>query len=552
MPRSEKTKTLSSWQVIIERQKKEQRESITKTPKRITIEEDEEDKTRKISRTPTWQTFIYGPRYGVSKPPGGPANEEEEDDDDDDLETPCAPRELGLQDLLKKAKEITANNKARRENSEVARRAEAARVEIRLQLEEEQKAYLASEAHKETVAQLKDELRAQTTEDLKAEIFEQGVKDFRAENEEMMKQQLEEHLLAHLNEHLPAQLAAELKPEVEQMLRQELESEVRAQLMRELPAKLAPKIEAELRPKIEERLRKELGAKLEREQLAKADPVSPLVQPEIDGISYPDLKRASPDDDFSRNGKRRRPSYDYDGEHTGDHEERVTNILDQALQEDIHRTTQSSTIQPNPLRTYIIDDVPPLSSDDELPRPYVSTTPPPQYAPGTSLFLSPFPSPHADETDDDDGAAEEEEEEVEEGEEQAAPDEDEIFDIRAYHRQQALKRGRPVEYDEADDDDDFEIRKKLIDDYWASASSRSHSASPPRHQVADEGEEGEEDDGFWEGAVAAYGAYEAGEDGEETVDEEDEEEDEGEGEGVEMRGSSKEDAILLDSDPDEA
>lgn len=542
MPRSDKTKTLSSWQVIIERQKKEQRESITKPPRRFAIEQDEEDKTRKINRTPTWQTFIYGPRYGVSKTPGGPASED--DDDDDDLETPCAPRELGLQDLLKKAKEITANNKVKRENSEVARRAEAARVEIRLQLEEEQKAYLASAAHKETVAQLKDELRAQTTEELKAEIFEQGVKDFRAENEEMMKQQLEEYLLAHLTEHLPAQLAAELKPEVEQALKQELEGEVRAQLMRELPAKLAPKIEADLRPKIEERLRKELGAKLEREQLAKADPVSPLVQPEIDGISYPDLKRASPDDDFSRNRKRRRPSYDYDGEHTGDHEERVTTILDHALQEDIHRTTQSSTIQPNPLRTYIIDDVPPLSSSDELPRPYMSTTPPPQYAPGTSLFLSPFPSPRADETEDD-GAAEEEE--VEEGEEPAAPNEDEIFDIRAYHSQQALKRGRPVEYDEADDDDDFEIRKKLIDDYWASASSRSHSASPPRHQVADEGEE---DDGFWEGAVAAYGAYEAGEDGEETVDEEEEEE--VEGEGVEVRGSSKEDAILLDSDPDEA
>lgn len=432
----------------------------------------EKARAKKLEKASVGKASVGDQKNDVSKSAGGIPNEEDEDEDDD-LDIPHAPRELGINELVRKAKETFAKNRTRRQEEEVTRRTEAARVEILLEIEEGQRAYLTSIVHKEAIAQLKGELRAQTMEELKAEIYEQGVKDFLAINEDKMRAQLEEHLLARLNEYLPGQLEAQLKPEVERKLRQELEGEVRAQLIRELPAKLAPKIE--------ERLRQELSAKLDADQRAQAN-----------------LKRALPDDDFPRDNKRRRPSYDYDGEHSGDHEERVATLLARAF-------------------PFAYDDLP--DYEDVVAA-------------------------------EEERAAAAPKEKVEDG--LPAPNEDGFVEVRASHRQQGQKRGRPVEEDEQGDDDDFRPRKKLAADFWASreppppspspSPSLSPSPSPSTSPLfVNERRRGDNGVGQWEevdGELEWVSAEER-----ETSDEEEEEE-----EGVEMRGSSKEDAILLDSD----
>ncbi|KAI9870399.1 MAG: hypothetical protein M1830_004294, partial [Pleopsidium flavum] len=266
------------------------------------------------------------------------------DTDDDEDNSVNEPQQVGISEYIAKVREklkrTREENKKAMIEGEVLTRTATARDQIRLEYEENQRIYLAGEAHKEAIAKLKAELRGQVTAQMKAEIYEQLREDIRRNNEGPMKAQLEAEIRVQLVEDLLGPIRAELKPKVEKILKRELETDVREQLLRELPAKLESKIEAAIKPKIEEKLRREIGARLEKEQLARADPVSPLVRPEIDGISYPDLKRLSPDDDFERYGKRRRPSYDYDGEHDADHEKRIADILEEECQQKLQRNLQ--------------------------------------------------------------------------------------------------------------------------------------------------------------------------------------------------------------------
>jgi len=432
-----------------------------------------------------------------------------------------------------KLKRTREDNKNASIEGEVTRRTSAAQDQIRLQFEEQQRTFLAGEAHKEAIAQLKAELRDQVTAEMKAEIFEQLAKDIRHENEEPMKARLEAEIRVQLVEDLLRSIAAELKPEVEKKLKQELEWDVREQLMRELPAKLQGKVEISLKPKIEERLRKEIGAKLEKEQLARADPVSPLVRPEIDGVSYPELKRLSPDDDFERYGKRRRPSYDYDGEHEADHEKRIANVLEQELQQKLQQSVQLilHQEQAGPGR---VEREPSESSDQEygltgrqiIQREYMQ-------------FKTMKKWDRFEETDED--------------------YESDMSDYRGGEQVQtrALKREHS---EHSDEEDEYELRKhgrKTSNvNQWDSHRSTGgyfregeRTSGNDEHFDETEGNFGYEDEN--QERTEDFGQSDDDTiDDDETIDEE-QEEIVKEPQTIDLRGTSKEDAILLDSDDDE-
>ena len=262
--------------------------------------------------------------------------------------------EIGPMEFVKKSRkeflQARVHNKALKVDEEVSLRLGIAVQQMRVELEEAQKKHLASKAYDEAVQQLKKgRLREQVASEIRAEILQETYKDVVRKHTGPMKVRLEaklrKELRAELTKPVMDQLAIELKAKVEMKLKEELDGEVRAQLTKELSAKVEAKLATALKPKIEERLRKELSTRIEKERLAKADSASPNVQPETDGVSHPKLKRASSNDDFERNGKRRRLSYDYDGEHERGYETGLANLFQQTLQDDIRRNSQQSISQ---------------------------------------------------------------------------------------------------------------------------------------------------------------------------------------------------------------